>query len=86
MISEVNLNVNGLYSIYDVVKKTFDHPYCAVNDETAYRGMESMFARSPELRQTRNDFKLYKVGTFDFTNGAIDFIEPTEIVIGDVVE
>lgn len=78
-MSEINLNVNWLYSIFDTVKKTFDPPFCAVNDESAFRGMETMFARSPELRATRNDFKLFKVGCFNFIDGSIDFIEPVEI-------
>ena len=76
-----NLNVTNCYCIFDSVKGTYDFPFGSVNDASALRAMESMFARSPELKASRNDFHLYKVGTFDFTTGAVVPCEIVEVVM-----
>lgn len=67
-----------LYSIFDVVKKSFDAPFPADNDEVALRSFEMLMRRDPNL--PRNDFKVFCLASINFDSGVITPIEPEEVL------
>lgn len=72
------MNTN-LYSAFDSVAEVFHRPFTEVNDKTAIRA----FSSSLEDNKNKNDYTLYKIGTFDDNNGNIEKTKtPIKILTG----
>lgn len=75
--------ISNVYTIEDIVAKTFSQPCIFSSDEVASRSFGDMIT-SLHYAKHRGDYRLFRVGTFDHDNG---FIVPTEnpvfIVSGD---
>ncbi|QXP08259.1 MAG: nonstructural protein [Arizlama microvirus] len=78
------MNNANAYSILDVKSKIYNNPHFLINDAVAIRQFgiivndkESIISKYPE------DFRLYRVGTFDMNTGKITSeINPVEIAHG----
>lgn len=75
--------IKYLYSLLDKVSETYADPFVMVNDSVARRSFmaechnpDSMIYKFPE------DFTLMLVGSFDTSNGTVEFIEPVPVARG----
>lgn len=71
----------SLYSIYDVAEARFKPPFVATTDTSARRAIsEAMNADKQSLiYKYSNEYKLYRLGSYDCTRGLIVSIEPLMI-------
>jgi hypothetical protein len=69
-----------MYSIYDTVAEVFNKPFCDHNDQSAVRA----FTHSLLAKETpdKNDFQLYRIGSFDDSNGEIEHENPSRVMSG----
>lgn len=72
----------GLYSVYDLVAKTYTAPYAAQSDAIAIRSLLTA-VRDPSstLFQHPHDFRLFKLGLWDDDSGEISTPEPPVLII-----
>lgn len=64
----------NIYAAYDAIPEIFHRPFVEINDKSASRA----FTSSLEDNKNKNDYTLYKIGTFDDSTGTI---EPTKTPI-----
>jgi len=77
-----------LYSIYDLVAKTYSPPYVAQSDALAIRAVLTVL-RDPasSLYQHPHDYRLFKLAAWDDENGEITVDLPSLIInIIDLVQ
>lgn len=56
-----------MYTIYDSVAEIFNRPFVDHNDASATRAFE----RSLESNPNKNDYSLYRIGTYDDESGMV---------------
>ena len=78
--------IQNLYSIRDLVARTFLPPYPSQSDDVAKRQFSNL-CRNPEstIAQNPQDFDLYCLGDFDPDTGQIDSL-PTPVVVAHAVD
>lgn len=72
--------VYGVYIVRDL-KSTFMTPGFSMNDEVAVRNFAHAVTTSQDvIHSHRQDFELYKVGTYDNETGVISMLEVKELL------
>ena len=66
-----------LFCIFDELGEKASPPFAAENDEVAVRQYRTLLDEVPAF--ARKDFKLYKVGFFNYANMKIDSHTPIEV-------
>ena len=64
------------YTIYDEMAKKYSNPVLLENDDVAVRSFIA-FINGDQLRIDNNkDFSIYRIGSWDSTNGVIETCKP----------
>lgn len=72
--------VYGLYAMRDI-KIGFLSPTVDVNDATAVRNFDTMIRKSSDvLHFHKEDFELYKIGSYDTDSGIVTPLDIRELV------
>ena len=66
----------GLYAYFDKVSGQFSPLYAWFNDAQALRAYEEMLIRT---NSKRNDISLFLLGTYDSSQGDLQYLVPTEV-------
>lgn len=71
-------SIFNVYSIYDIKAQKYGPLFEATNDEVAARQFVQVLQKIQPIFRT--EYKLYKIGSFDFVSGSLDQNEkPFEI-------
>lgn len=73
----------NIYSLFDQAAEAFTQPFFMHNDGLAIRAFQdNINATDTNVGQHPEQFTLYKLGTYDDTNGSIEPSVPTSIALG----
>lgn len=76
-----------VYSLLDIVAKTFSPLNMAQNNEVAIRNFKYACNNDAQMKATAKDLELYCVGEFDYSTGIITGCDKTLVIRGlDILE
>lgn len=68
--------LKGVYSLYDEASQSFNVPFYTVHEQEAIRHIGALLLdKNSMVSNFPQDFKLYKLGTFDTSSGVITSLD-----------
>lgn len=68
--------LDQLYAIFDDKSQSYGIPFASLNDDVALRVTSVTMSRNEILMRYSDDYKLYRLGTFDSDSGHVSGHEP----------
>lgn len=69
-----------MYTIHDELVAAHNLPFFAENDNIAIRQVRTALATESSLSINASDYKLYCIGEFDDSTGAVEKVHPIRLV------
>lgn len=67
-----DLNIDGMYSIYDICTGMYEAPFLASNDRVAMRTVQDVVAfKDTMIKRHPEDYRLYYVGSYNKSLGVL---------------